>query len=181
MTDLPTTLPSSKRPPMLIRIILEDLQQARAYANEMLSHVDESVWFRQPADSVNHIAWQVGHMTIAQYGLCLKRVRGVREEDSQLFDVLEFGELFGKGSIPSCSEHDYPTPVEIRNAFNAVHAQVESEIAAIDPSVLEDSAGPEHPMFNTKGGSLRFSAKHEMLHVGQIGLLRRFFGCTFIR
>lgn len=166
---------------MLTQIILEDLQQARAYANDMLSHIDESVWFRQPSDNVNHIAWQVGHLTIAQYGLCLKRVRGVREDDAKLFDVLEFGELFGKGSTPSPSEHDYPTPVEIRNAFNAVHAQVITETANLSPATLEESAGPEHPMFNTKGGSLRFSAKHEMLHVGQIGLLRRFFGCTFIR
>ena len=166
---------------MLIPLILEDLRQARAYANDMLSHVDESLWFHQPADGINHIAWQVWHMTVAQYGLCLKRIRGVREEDTKLFDVLEFGELFGKGSIPSPSEHEYPTPVEIRTAFNNVNAQVQSEIAALDPSVLDESADPEHPMFNTKGGSLRFSAKHEMLHVGQIGLLRRFLGCTFIR
>ncbi len=166
---------------MLIPIILEDLKQARMYANDMLSHVDESLWFRQPAEGINHVAWQVGHMTIAQYGLCLKRVRGVREEDNNLFDVLEFGELFGKGSAPSPSEHDYPTPVEIRTAFNNVNAHVEREVAALDESVLSESAGPEHPMFGTKGGSLRFSAKHEMLHIGQIGLLRRFLGCTYIR
>lgn len=166
---------------MLIPIILEDLKQARTYANDMLSHVDESLWFRQPAEGINHVAWQVGHMTIAQYGLCLKFVRGVQEEDSNLFDVLEFAELFGKGSTPSPSEHDYPTPVEIRTAFNAVNTQVEREVAALDKSVLSEPAGIEHPMFNTKGGSIRFSARHEMLHVGQIGLLRRFLGCTYIR
>lgn len=166
---------------MLIPLILEDLQQSRAYATYMLSHVDESLWFRQPVEGVNHIAWQVGHMTIAEYGLCLKRVRGACSGDDELLDVEEFGRLFGKGSVPLPSEHDYPTSVEILTAFKNVHEQVLREVAVLDESVLLESAGPAHPMFTTKGGSLRFSAKHEMLHVGQIGLLRRLLGCTFVR
>lgn len=165
----------------LIPIILEDLAQARAYAKDMLSHVDESLWFKQPAEGINHVAWQVGHMAIAQYGLCLKRVRGSQPSDNQLIPVEEYGKLFGKGSEPSPSEHDYPTPVEIRRAFDAVHATVQQEVAAMDESILTESAGPAHPMFTTKGGSLRFSAKHEMLHVGQIGLLRRLLGCEILR
>ncbi|MEO2014850.1 MAG: DinB family protein [Fuerstiella sp.] len=165
----------------LIPIILEDLTQARAYANDMLSHVDESMWFRQPAEGINHVAWQVGHMAIAQYGLCLKRVRGVQSDDDQLIPVEEYGKLFGKGSVPSPSEHDYPLPVEIRGAFDSVFAAVEREVAALDESTLNESAGPAHPMFTSKGGSLRFSAKHEMLHVGQIGLLRRLLGCEILR
>ena len=166
---------------MLVAIILEDLKQARAYARDMLSHVDESLWFQQPRDGINHVAWQVGHMAIAQYGLCLKRVRGVRPEDDQLLPVEEYRRLFGKGSVPSPSEHDYPTPVEIRAVFDSVNARVLEETAGLDEGVLEESAGPAHPMFSTKGGSLRFCAKHEMLHVGQIGLLRRLLGCEILR
>ena len=165
----------------LIPIILEDLGQARAYANDMLSHVDESLWFRQPAEGINHVAWQVGHMAIAQYGLCLKRVRGFHPADDLLIPADEFGKLFGKGSEPSPSEHEYPTPAEIRGAFDRVHTAVEREIAALDESILTAAAGPPHPMFTTKDGALRFSAKHEMLHVGQIGLLRRLLGCEIIR
>ena len=165
----------------LIPIILEDLQQTRAYATDMLSHVDEALWFRQPADGINHVAWQVGHMAIAQYGLCLKRIRGPQSDDERLIPVAEYGRLFGKGSTPSSSAHVYPTPAEIRAVFNHVNDQVQKETAMLQEAVLAESAGPAHPMFSTKGGSLRFSAMHEMLHVGQIGLLRRLLGCEIIR
>ena len=166
---------------MHLSCIVDDLKQARAYATDMLSHADESLWFRQPADGVNHIAWQVGHMTIAQYGLCLKRIRGVHASDEDLLPVEEYGRLFGKGSVPFPSEHEYPTPVELRTTFERVHEQVLRELNELPEDELRKSAGPAHPMFQTKGGSLNFSAKHEMLHVGQIGLLRRLLGCQFIR
>lgn len=166
---------------MQISYILEDLKQARAYATDMLSHTDESLWFRQPAEGIYHVAWQVGHMTIAQYGLCLKRIRGESASDNEILPVEEYAHLFGKGSLPLPSEHDYPTPVELRTAFENVHTQVLKETAALSEDSLDESAGPTHPMFTTKGGSLRFSAKHEMLHVGQIGQLRRLLGCKFIR
>lgn len=165
---------------MLAKLILEDLQQVRAYANDMLQHVDESLWFRQPTPGVNHVAWQVGHLAIAQYALCLKRIRGVHPDD-QFFDFDEYNGLFGKGSEPSPSEHDYPVPAEIRGVFDRVHELVLSTAADWTSDVLAAAVETPHPMFDTKSGSLRFSARHEMLHVGQIGLLRRQLGCTFLR
>lgn len=164
----------------LATMILEDLQQVRAYANDMLSHVDESLWFRQPTEGINHVAWQVGHMAIAQYSLCVKRIRDVSESD-EFLDFAEYNRLFGKGSEPSPSEHDYPTPAEIRGVFDQVHALVAQSATTWTKEILESPANTPHPMFTTKAGSLRFSAKHEMLHVGQIGLLRRQMGCTFLR
>lgn len=166
---------------MLTEIIVEDLKQARAYASDMLSYADESMWFLQPAEGINHIAWQVGHMTVAQYNLCLKRIRGERRSDNTLLPVEEFNRLFGKGSIPSPHSHDYPTPAEILTSFQEVHEQVLKETLDLAPSALDESAGLAHPMFTTKGGALRFSAKHEMMHVGHIAMLRRILGCEFIR
>ena len=98
-----------------IELIIEDLQQARAYANDMISHVDEADWFRQPAPGVNHVAWQVGHLTVAQYGLCLKRIRGPQDDDDQLIPDTYSG-LFGKGSAPTDNPDDYPSPAEMPTA-----------------------------------------------------------------
>lgn len=165
---------------MLADIIFEDLQQVRAYTNDMLRHVDESLWFRQPTPDANHVAWQVGHMAIAQYALCLKRIRGVRQTD-EFFDFDEYNHLFGKGSEPSPSEHDYPTAGEIRRTFDRIHQCVIDSRAEWTDELLQTAVDSPHPMFDSKGGSLRFSAKHEMLHTGQIGLLRRQLGCTFLR
>ena len=165
----------------VIPFILEDLNQVRAYANDLLDKTSEEIWFRQPAEGINHVAWQVGHMAIAQYGLCLKRVRGVKPEDAELFPVENYARLFGKGSTPSSNVADYPEPSEIRHVFDLIHTQVLDEIAHIDESILDESAGAKHPMFSTKGEALRFSAKHEMLHVGQIALVRRIFGGEILR
>lgn len=165
----------------LIPIILADLEQARRYASDMVSHIEEDWWFRQPAEGINHLAWQVGHMAIAQYGLCLKRVRGVFPEDDELCPIADYARLFGKGSVPTSKPGDYPTPNEICSVFAAIHKKVREETAILDPVVLDESAGPPHPMFATKGEALRFAPKHEMLHVGQIGLLRRLLGGEILR
>jgi uncharacterized damage-inducible protein DinB len=164
-----------------IEWILRDLKQVRAYATDMLDHVAPDMWFVQPKPGINHLAWHVGHMAIAQYGLCLKRIRGQSPDDDQLLPVAAFGRLFGKGSVPSSNPKDYPEVAEIRRCLDAVHARVLESTAELTPTDLTESSGPPHPMFSTKGGALRFSPKHEMLHVGQIGLLRRLYDGEILR
>ena len=165
----------------LTEIILQDLDQVRAYTLDLLAHVDEGDWFRQPQAGLNHIAWQVGHLAIVEYSLCLKRIWGRRDSDDSVVPVDEYLQLFGKGSQPSADSAAYPNPSEIRGFLNAVHARVLAETATLEDSQLEESCGPAHPMFSTKGGALRFCPKHEMLHAGQIALLRRMFGGEILR
>ena len=162
------------------RILIEDLETARGYANDLLSHIDQDLWFRQPDEGQNHIAWNVGHMAVAEYGLCLKRVRGDHPGDSDLVDASYFA-LFGKGSEPSADSHRYPSPDEILATFHRIHQQVLAEVPKYDDALLDESVEPPHPMFKTKVGAIRFSPKHEMLHVGQIALLRRLFGGASLR
>jgi len=165
----------------MIQVILEDLQKVRSYAMNLLDHLDDELWFRQPQEGINHVAWQVGHLAIVEYSLCLKRVRGEKEGDNDLIPVEQYGKLFGKGSTPTPNPADYPAPEEIRAVLNAVHAQVMKETAALSEATLAESCGPPHPMFSTKGDALRFCPKHEMLHVGQVALLRRLFGGESLR
>lgn len=159
----------------MLDIILEDLQQARAYASDVLSHVDESMWHKQPAAGVNPVAWQVGHLAVAEYGLCLKRIRGVKEEDEKLLPP-DFLTAFGKGSTPATDPSAYPAIDLLMSVFHNVHQQVLKETRQLTEDALSEEAGPPHPMFSTKGGALRFSPKHEMLHVGQIAMIRRMLG-----
>ncbi|TWT57406.1 DinB superfamily protein [Thalassoglobus neptunius] len=164
-----------------LEIIVEDLQKISAYTNDTLDHVDDADWFRQPADGINHIAWQVGHIAIAQYGLCLKRVRGFSSDDDQLFPVSEYAKLFGKGSQPNPDPEVYPAPEAIRKSLKAIQQQVIEETSQLSQETLDEAIDPVHPMFSTKGEALRFAPKHEMLHVGQIAMLRRLFGHESLR
>ena len=60
----------------IVKNLVRDLRKARVYTEDMLSNVDQADWFRQPSEGVTHIAWQVGHLAVAQFSLALKRVRG---------------------------------------------------------------------------------------------------------
>lgn len=161
--------------------LLDDIRTARLYTKDLLGHVEKDFWFWQPTEGVTHIAWQVGHLAVAQYSLALKRVRGEKPEDGELLPP-EFRRLFGKGSTPVPDSAKYPTPDEIRSVFVRVHKRVLEETGTLSEETLEETAGdPPHPMFKDKRGALRWSVQHEFIHAGQIGLLRRLLGATPLR
>lgn len=166
---------------LAIKHVLEQVSTARLYTQDMLSHIPPDLWFRQPSEGVTHVAWQVGHLAIAQYGLALKRVRGEKPEDEELIST-SFREAFGKGSLPKPDPADNPSIEQIRAVLDHVHQQVLAELPVLPDEVFDEpSDTPPHPMFKTKLGAVRWSAQHEFIHIGQIALLRRLFGNEWLR
>jgi uncharacterized damage-inducible protein DinB len=157
------------------RSLIESIRRARDYTHYVLSGTSPDDWFRMPSEGVSHIAWQVGHLAFAQYSLGLKRLRGTRPEDAHLVPP-SFLEKFGRGSAPDPNPQAYPSPAEIRRIFDALHKQVLLEVSALDDAVFDEPLADPHPRFATKGGALVWCAEHEMMHAGQIGLLRRLLG-----
>jgi len=154
---------------------------ARRYTEDLLANVEDDDWFRLPAGGVSHIAWQAGHLAVCEYGLAMKRVRGVCPEDEQLLSAEHF-QLFGKGSVPSEDASRYPSVAEIRELLTRVHTAALNELESLDAAAANEAvADPPHPMFNTKLGALDWCASHEFLHAGQIGLLRRQLGSNWLR
>ena len=45
--------------------VLDRIQMVRGYTAELIDAVPESDWFRQPAEGVTHVGWQVGHLAMA--------------------------------------------------------------------------------------------------------------------
>ena len=161
--------------------LLNDIRKARFYINDLLGHVDDGDWFRQPSEGVTHIAWQVGHLAVAQYGLALNRLRGERPEDEELIPA-SFRQQFGKGSVPVPDPAAYPPIEEIRAVFDRVHQQVLDEVGRVSEASLDEpTEGPPHPAFDTKRGALAWCVMHEFIHAGQIALLRRLFGSAPLR
>ena len=154
--------------------------KTRAYTEDMLAHVQPDDWFRQPAEGITHIAWQVGHLAVAEHSLAMKRIRGTQPQDAQLVSR-EFSALFGKGSTPTGDPSIYPNPEEIRRVLDDVHRTAMAELSTSSDDMLDQEVDPIHPMFRTKLESLQWCVQHEMLHVGQIALLRRLFGEDYLR
>jgi hypothetical protein len=153
------------------------IQMARRYSSNLLNNVPTKDWFRMPKEGVTHLGWQVGHLAMSQYRLTLERIRGKRPEDDRLIPA-SYVELFGKGSTPNADPGAYPPIEEIRRVFDAVHRQAETELAVTSDAALDAPTSPPHRIFNTKLEALHWCPQHEMLHAGQIGLLRRFLGLS---
>lgn len=154
---------------------LEQMRFARVYTLRLLDSVEPEDWFRLPPSSVSHIAWQVGHLAMAQYRLVLERIRGRRYEDEALISEA-FLNQFGRNSVPQTDVNCYPTAKEIRAVLDGVHAQAQQEIPNIPEASLSDAPLKPHPLCQTKGQVLFWCSAHEMLHAGQIGLIRRQLG-----
>lgn len=91
---------------------LRQIRTARLYTKNIIRSIGDEEWFRQPSEGVTHVAWQVGHLAVAEYGLALRRLRGDQDDDEQLISR-DFRKLFGKGSIPAADRTGYPDSQEI--------------------------------------------------------------------
>ncbi len=163
-----------------VAFVRKQIEFARGYTLTLLGDIEEDDWFRQPAGTPTHLAWQVGHLTMAEYMLCLVRLRGKLPEDEAIApkDVVR---RFMKGTTPEGDPSKYPPVEAILQAFHGVHARVLEELPGYQDEDLTDTISEPYAVSNTKLGSLVFCSHHEMLHAGQIGLLRRLLGKAPVR
>jgi hypothetical protein len=160
-------------------IARRQIEFARGYTLSLLEGLQPEDWYPMPG-GVSNIAWQVGHLAMAQYALTMIRIRGKEPHDSQ-FISNAFFKRFKKGSQPDADPQQNPTPEELLATLDAVHQRALSEIAAYTDEQLQEKLPEPHAVFDTKLGSLFFCGAHEMLHAGQIGLLRRQLGKPTLR
>jgi hypothetical protein len=165
---------------MSLQLALQQIEFARGYMLATLEGVEEADWFAMPAGAPTHLAWQLGHLAMAEYGLCLFRVRGRQEIDLQLM-TSSFRKLFSRGSEPQADAAKYPPIAEVRATLDRIHAQVRLEAPGFTPEQLAEPSEMPYAVEATKLGGLYFCSHHEMLHAGQIGLIRRLLGKQPIR
>lgn len=158
----------------------EQIAFARQYTNSLLADIAEREWFVIPPGSSSHIAWQVGHLAMAQYGLTLMRIRGKLPEDAAFIDN-DFMRTFKKSSVPSPDPAVYPALDAIRHTYQEVFRRSLEAIAGYSQEQLLETVEMPYAVYPNKLGSLLFCSAHEMVHAGQIGLLRRQMGKPPVR
>jgi uncharacterized damage-inducible protein DinB len=154
---------------------IEQISFARRYTLRLLDQVNPDEWFQRPGGGVSHIAWQVGHLAMAEYRLAVESIRGRQPRDSDLVTA-EFLAHFAIESTPVFDPAKYPAQAEICAVFHRVHEQVLRELPGLDDTVLSERLADPFTMAKTKYQALLWCAQHEMVHAGQIGLLRRELG-----
>lgn len=158
-----------------LQLAIDQIKFARSYTTQLIESFDESEWFTMPEGCVTHLGWQVGHLAMAQYALALIRTRGKEPSDAD-FISNDFFRTFKKGTTPEPDASRYPEAAEIRAVFDRVHERALKEMASFNVAKLEEKLPEPHAVFDTKLGSLFFCSAHELIHGGQIGLLRRLLG-----
>lgn len=157
------------------------IEFARNYTMTLLGDLEPEDWFWMPDNYPTHIAWQVGHLAMSEYGLTLFQQRGRdREVDAGLMSG-KFRKLFMRGTTPSTDFEAHPQPDEILQVLENVHRQMRTEIVGFDGEDLDEALGPPTSSYATRYGALLFAGDHEMIHAGQIGMLRRLMGKPPVR
>ena len=165
---------------MSLQLALRQIEFARSYVLSILAEIDEAEWFTMPPSCPTHVAWQVGHLAMAEYGLCLFRMRGRQPIDLELMTG-SFRKQFSRGSVPDADAGKYPPAAEIRATLDRVHEQVLKEAPSFTAEQLQEPVEMPYAVEATKLGGLLFCSHHEMLHAGQLGLLRRLLGKQPVR
>jgi uncharacterized damage-inducible protein DinB len=102
-------------------------------------------------------------------------VRGPRPDDAELMPP-EFLRIFGRGSNPLDLNAAYPPIATIRGVFDRVHARVLAELPLLTEAQLAARPVTEHRIANTGLRCLWWCSQHELLHTGQIALIKRQLG-----
>jgi hypothetical protein len=155
-----------------LREALDQIDFTRRYLLDRLD-TPAADWFTVPPGGVSHVAWQVGHLAMAGYRLCLERLRPRTPADEELIPDA-FLQTFGRESLPTGATGF--TPGQIRAVFDRVHARVMAEVAEYPDADLDLPPLKPHPLFATRIAGLRYAALHEMIHCGQIAMIRRMLG-----
>ena len=148
---------------------------ARDYTHSLLADIPDDRWFDRPG-GVTHVAWQVGHLASAEWRLGLIRMRGPKPVDDEIFPP-EFRQYFVGDDTPRESSV-YPPPARFREILANVRGQFLAELTTFADATLSEPFGIPHRHCRTKGDGLVWAPRHELIHAGQIGLLRRMLGMT---
>ncbi len=161
-------------------LILQQMKWARQYTRQLIDSIPESLWYKQPAGLKTHVAWQVGHLAVSQYGLMLFRQRGRMPGDLELMPGW-LRKQFGRGTIPSESAEGMPAPTELLAMLEKIDHQAHAEVATLTAEQLGEPTEMPYTAYPIKLGALLFCPIHESIHAGQLGLLRRLHGLDPLR
>ena len=155
---------------------IDALVFARGYTIELLDKIPKTDWFRMPPGCPTHIAWQVGHLAMAEARLIVERVGGRKVVEEGILPA-EFLTLFMRNTVPDALADKHPPPAEIRRVFDQVHEVALQTLRTTREDDLETFVhGSPHRFCRTKADYARWVSHHEFTHSGQIGLIRRMLG-----
>ena len=178
--DVNRPLPSADEAWQMMHGAIGQIDFARRYTLELLDATPRDRWFEIPDGLPTNIAWQVGHLTVSQYGLLMFRIRGREPDDLDLIPG-RFRKAYGRSTTPKADPDSQPTPDELIERLTRVYDLAMAELPNVTGETLLEPIEMPFAAYPIKLGAILFCPLHEHIHCGQIGLLRRALGLEPIR
>jgi DinB family protein len=137
-----------------------------------LSDLSDADLLVRPVPGANHVAWQLGHLIASEIGL-LASVPG----GSQLELPPGFAERHGKETAGMEPPKGFLTKAEYLAIFKKVREQTFAKLDKLpDADLDKPNTGRMAQFAPTLGHLFLLAASHQMMHGGQIAVLRRKLG-----
>ena len=146
---------------------LEQIDFARRYTRERIESVPLVQWFTIPPGGVTNLAWQVGHLAMAEYRLCLERLR---PRTALTRNLSRTRCCWPSVAIPFPHRRDSGFHAEeILTVFDRVHARVLAELPGYPDADLDLPPLKPHKYFQTRiaGSALRSVARDDSLRANR--------------
>ena len=138
--------------------------QTRLFSNALVNL--EADCTTRPSDTTNHLAWLAGHLVSTRVMLVNLLGGSARDPHPDIFGK-------GKGIDESLA---YPSLKRSMADWEAVAPLLTEALKKVDDKVLAAKAPFPTPMGEKLGEVIAFFAHHEAYHIGQMGILRKYFG-----
>lgn len=163
-------------------LLAEQLHGSREWTLKLLADIQGDEWVFQPAPGLAHPLWLCGHLAASQdllvFVRCLKKVPTLDPSFTSHFGI--------GGPVLSAGEHPFPSPQEVLSTMHQMHERTLAAVRAMsddllgEPAFAADGKSP-HPHYRDKRGAVVHCARHEAFHAGQLALMRRLLGKSFLR
>jgi len=162
-------------------LLADQLDGTREWTKKLIADLKGSDWIFQPAPGMSHALWLCGHLACSQNLLVHVRVwggKGILDESfTKHFPI--------GGPVKSASEHQYPAVETVLKTMDDVHHKTLDAVRKAGDALLAEPCfggdGKPHPHYRDKAGAVAHCNRHEAFHAGQIAVIRRLLGKSFLR
>jgi len=161
-------------------LLAEQLDGTREWTLKLIADLKGDDWTYQPGPGLGHALWLCGHLTCSQHLLIHVRCLGGGLLDESFTRHFPIG-----GPVKSAKEYVYPPVKTVLTTMEEVHRKTLAAVREMSDSLLAELAfggdGKPHPHYRDKCGVVAHCNRHEAFHAGQIAMIRRLMGKSFLR
>jgi hypothetical protein len=140
--------------------------------NGQLGDLSDAELLVRPVDAANHIAWQIGHLILAEQRLG-SRLPGAKYPELPA----GFAEKHDRQPTAQNATSGFGTKAQYLELFNKTREATLAALAKLtDADFDQPVSGPLPPGITNVGGVVMLIANHTLMHGGQFSVVRRKLG-----